>query len=116
MDLKCSTCLENSVPAISRAGAIHEAGDFGDVISIDGVTWTKKTGTQFYIYHMLDQSTLCHTAVVSPSHSAEQAILAVNRGWMQWAGPPNVPFMDAGSELNSEEFLEFLHPSSNYCH
>ena len=107
-DLKCSTCLENAVPAISRPSAIHEESDFGDVVSIDGVTWTNRNGTQFHIYHMLDQSTLYHTAVVTPAHSAEQAIMALNRGWMQWAGPPNLLCMDAGTEFNSEEFLGFL--------
>ena len=107
-DLKCSTCVENAVPAISRPSAIHEESDFGDVVSIDGVTWTNRNGTQFHIYHMLDQSTLYHTAVVTPAHSAEQAILALNRGWMQWAGPPNLLCMDAGTEFNSEEFMGFL--------
>lgn len=107
-DLRCSTCLENGRPTISRPSAIHENCDFGDVVSMDGVVWTNRSGTQFYIYHFIDQSTSYHTAVVATSHSAEQAIQAFARGWVQWAGPPNLLCMDAGSELNAEEFLSFL--------
>ena len=107
-DLKCSTCVENQVPKIARPGSIHEHGDFGDVVSVDGLTWTNKAGSQFHIYHVLDQSTLYHTAVVTRSHNAEQAINALHQGWIQWAGPPGLLCMDAGTELSSEEFLNFL--------
>ena len=107
-DLKCSTCVENQVPKIARPGSIHEHGDFGDVVSVVGLTWTNKAGSQFHIYHVLDQSTLYHTAVVTRSHNAEQAINALHQGWIQWAGPPGLLCMDAGTELSSEEFLNFL--------
>ena len=106
-DLKCSTCVENQVPKIARPGSIHEHGDFGDVVSVVGLTWTNKAGSQFHIYHVLDQSTLYHTAVVTRSHNAEQAINALHQGWIQWAGPPGLLCMDAGTELSSEEFLNF---------
>ena len=56
-DLKCSTCAENQDPKIARPSSIHDHGDFGDVVAIDGITWTNKMGQQYNIYHMLDQST-----------------------------------------------------------
>lgn len=54
--LRCSTCLEASQPTIARPSAIHAAGDFGDNVSMDGFTWTNKQGTQFHVYHFVDQS------------------------------------------------------------
>ena len=81
-ELKCSTCAENQDPKIARPSSIHDHGDFGDVVSIDGITWTKKMGQQYNIYHMLDQSTLYHTAVVTRTHDAEQAIHALHQGWI----------------------------------
>ena len=80
-DLKCSTCVENQVPKIARPESSHEHRDFGDEVSVDGLTWTNKAGNQFHIYHVLDQSTLYHTAVVTRSHNAEQAINALHQGW-----------------------------------
>jgi len=107
-DLKCSTCGENQDPKIARPSSIHDHGDFGDVVAIDGITWTNKLGQQYNIYHMLDQSTLYHTAVVTRAHDAEQAIQALHQGWIQWAGPPGLLCMDAGTELNSNDFMTFL--------
>ena len=107
-DLKCSTCAENQDPKIARPSSIHDHGDFGDVVAIDGITWTNKMGQQYNIYHMLDQSTLYHTAVVTRAHDAEQAIHALHQGWIQWAGPPGLLCMDAGTELNSNDFMTFL--------
>ena len=107
-DLKCSTCAENQVPKIARPSAIHDQGDFGDVVSVDGLTWTNKAGQQYHIYHFIDQSTLYHTAVVTSSHSAEQAIKALHQGWIQWAGPPGLLCMDSATEFNSQEVLTFL--------
>lgn len=106
--MKCSTCVENQAPKIARPEPIHEHRDLGDEVSVDGLTWTNKAGNQFHIYHVLDQSTLYHTAVVTRSHNAEQAINALHQGWIQWAGPPGLLCMDAGTELSSEEFLNFL--------
>ena len=107
-DLRCSTCIENQVPKLARPSSIHEHGDFGDVVAVDGVTWTNSSGQQYHVYHFLDQSTLFQTAVVTHSHGAAQAVRALHQGWIQWAGPPGLLVMDAGTELNSEEFLNFL--------
>ena len=45
--LRCATCLETSKPSIPRPSAIHEPEDFGDTISMDGVTWTNHEGKEF---------------------------------------------------------------------
>ena len=107
-DLKCSTCVETQRPPIARPSAIHGEGDFGDSISMDGVTWTNAKGQQFHFYHFLDRHTTFHTAIVSPSRTTEDAIKALTRGWMLWAGPPAVLCMDAATEFTSENFSIFM--------
>ena len=106
--LRCSTCLEAVQPVIARPSAIHTAGDFGDNISMDGFTWTNHQGTQFHVYHFVDQSTGYQTAVCSPSRSSDMAIRAVIQGWISWAGAPSQLCLDAATEFNSEIFLNFL--------
>ena len=107
-DLKCSVCLENVSPKIARIAAIHEPTDFGDVISMDGITWSNKVGDRFHFYHFVDQATTFQTAIVSPSRTSTQAIQALLKGWLQWAGSPKLIVLDAATELNSDEFLTCL--------
>ena len=106
--LRCSTCLEASQPTIARPSAIHSIGDFGDNVSMDGFTWTNQQGTQFHVYHFVDQSTGYQTAVCSPGRSSEMAIRALVQGWVSWAGSPGQLCMDAATEFNSELFMNFL--------
>ena len=113
-DIKCSACAENRMPSVARTAAIHEATDFGEVISMDGVTWTNKSGEQFHFYHFVDQATAYQTAIISPSRTTSQAILALLRGWMVWAGAPKLLVLDAATELNSEEFMRYLQ-KHNVC-
>ena len=112
--LRCSTCLETAKPTIPRPGAIHEPEDFGDTISMDGVTWTNQQGQQFHFYHFVCHSTAFQTAVCSPSRTTEMAIKALMQGWINWAGPPSLLCVDAATELNSEEFLTF-NQKHNVC-
>ena len=89
-DLKCSVCLENVSPKLARTAAIHDPGDFGDIISMDGITWTNKTGDRFHFYHFVDQATTFQTAIVSPSRTSGQATQALLKGWLHWAGAPKI--------------------------
>ena len=107
-DLKCSVCLENVSPKIARIAAIHDPSDFGDIISMDGVTWTNKTGDRFHFYHFVDQATTFQTAIVSPSRTSGHATQSLLKGWLHWAGAPKLIVLDAATELNSEEFLTCL--------
>ena len=107
-DLRCSTCQESRGPVIARPSAIHETCDFGDVVSMDAIQWTNSQGQQFFFYHFIDQSTMFHTATIAPSHTSEEACKALLTGWFNWAGPPGLLCFDAGSELNSEDFGNFL--------
>ena len=111
-DLKCSTCLENQRPSIPRISALKSEGDFGDSISMDGITWSNHRGQQFHFYHFLDHHTLYHTAVVSMSRTSENAIRALNIGWLLWAGPPAILSIDAATEFTSDEFQLFLQRSN----
>ena len=107
-DLNCSTCKETQQPKVARPAAIHEPMDFGEVISMDGVTWTNSKGDQFHFYYFIDQATSYHTAVGSVSRSATSAIQSLLQGWFQWAGAPSMIVFDAATEFNSEEFEAFL--------
>ena len=107
-DLRCSTCVETKGPSIPRPGAIHEERDFGDVVSIDGVTWTNKSGKNFHFYHFVDHSTTFQTAWCSPSRTSDQAIRALMLGWISWAGPPDLLCMDSATEFGTEVFQQFL--------
>ena len=111
-DLKCSTCLENQRPLIPRTSALKSEGDFGDSISIDGISWSNRNGQQFHFYHFLDHHTMYHTAVVSMSRTATNAIKALNVGWMLWAGPPAILCMDGATEFTSDEFQDYLQRSN----
>ena len=75
---------------------------------MDGVTWTNAKGQQFHFYHFLDHHTTYHSATVSSSRTPEDAIKALNRGWMLWAGPPAVLCMDAATKFTSESFMTFM--------
>ena len=101
-DLRCSTCQETRGPVVSRPSAIHETCDFGDVVSMDGITWTNQNGDHFHFYHFIDQSTLFHTAVATPGRSTDDACKALLTGWFNWAGPPGLLCVDSGTELNSD--------------
>ena len=72
-------------------------------------------GDQFFFYHFLDQSTLFQTAVVAPAHTTEHACKALLTGWFNWAGPPGLLCVDSGTEMNSEEFSQFLQRHSVRC-
>ena len=111
-DLKCSTCVENQRPSIPRISSLKTEGDFGDSISMDGITWSNHSGHQYHFYHFLDHHTMYHTAVVSMSRTSTNAIRALNVGWMLWAGPPAILCLDAATEFTSDEFQAFLQRSN----
>ncbi len=113
-DIQCSACVENRNPRVARTAAIHEATDFGEVMSMDGVTWTNKAGERFHFYHFVDQATSYQTAIVSPSRNTTQAFQALMKGWFIWAGAPKLLILDAATELNSEEFMRHLQ-KHNVC-
>ena len=106
-DMHCSTCKETQQPKVSRTSAIHEAMDFGEVVSMDGITWTNSQGEQFHFYHFIDQATSYHSAVCSVSRSAPSAEQAFLQGWLQWAGAPSLVVFDAATEFNSDSFANF---------
>lgn len=107
-DLRCSTCMETSMPKGSRTSAIHDPADFGDIVSMDEIVWTNSSGEQFRFYHFVDQSTMYQTAIASPSKQGNDAAQALLQGWIQWAGPPKLLCVDAATELNSQVFTAFL--------
>lgn len=42
------------------------------------------------------------------SHSSQDAIRALTQGWINWAGPPIMLVVDAGTEFGTEAFHQFL--------
>ena len=108
LDMSCSTCQEASKPKHARPSRLHDCCDFNDKISMDGITWTNKTGKKFHFYHVIDQGTSYHAAIVAPNRSAESMIDCLNQVWLCWAGMPNEIVTDSATEFESEEFQEML--------
>ena len=107
-DLECSTCQETKGPEIAKPSAIHPNLDFGDVVGMDGIKWTNKSARQFFFYHGVDQATTFHTAFATKSHTSQDAIRTITQGWINWAGPPGMLVVDAGTDFGTENFHQFL--------
>ena len=41
-DYQCSTCMMHKKPKIARPATLRTEMDFGDKVSVDGISWTKK--------------------------------------------------------------------------
>ena len=106
-DIRCSTCQESQSPTIPRPSAIKEPLDFGDIVAMDGITWSNAQGTPFHFYHMIDHGTAFQSAYCAPARTASDAIRALTVGWMLWAGPPGQLILDAAGELCDESIQEF---------
>ena len=105
---QCSICIQNSQPKSARPGSLKDDMDFNDRISIDGLTWTSNKGRTYHVYHVIDWATNFHMAHVAPSRTSEDAIQALMTMWLSWAGAPGEILVDAASEFNGEEFMNFL--------
>ena len=114
-DMKCSTCQKHQHPKIQRPATLKHEMDFGDKISMDGLTWTNKGGKTFHVYHFLDHGTNYHTAVVAPNRSADRAMERLTAGWLSWAGPPNEVITDSATEFMSEEFQQMMKQFNIKC-
>lgn len=95
-------------PKIARPAHLKSEMDFGDKVSVDGISWTSKSGNVFHFYHYLDYGTNYHVAVIAPNRTAEHAIEKLNAAWVNWAGPPNEFMADAATEFESEVFSQYL--------
>ena len=105
---KCDVCIQNSQPKHARPSTLRDDLEFNDRISVDGFTWTNTKGQTFHMYHVLDWGTNFQVASIAPSRSTEDFIKAFTSMWLSWAGVPGEILVDAGSEFNSESFMEFL--------
>ena len=107
-ELKCSVCDSTAEPKHARPSVIRDELDFNDRISIDGFKWTNSQGKTFHVYHIIDWSTSFHVASIAPSRNTEDAIQSMINMWFQWAGSPSELLVDAGTEFNSQEFMQFV--------
>lgn len=114
LDMKCSVCQAQQRPSIARPATLKQELDFGDKVSIDGVTWTSQSGTTFHFYHYLDHGTNYHVAMIAPNR-AEDAKGKFVLGWLNWAGPPNELLVDSATEFTSEQFEEFAQSMNIKC-
>ena len=108
LDFKCSVCMSQTKPKLHYPATIREELDFNDRISLDGFQWTNKDGTKFHVYHIVDWATNFQVAQIAPSKTTENLIEAMITMWLAWAGAPGELVVDAGTEMNSEEFCQFL--------
>jgi len=107
LGLKCAVCAACSPPKHQRAGTLKPLMDFNHKIYLDGVTWKNSQGKLFHFYHVLDGGTNYHVAMGSPSKDAKDLINLLNQHWVSWAGPPSEMQVDSGTELISQEFIDF---------
>ena len=114
-DLQCSACQAMSKPKISRPSAIHSPCDFNDIISMDGYSWKSQQGTNYHFYHIVDHSTSFQVAKYAPNRSVEHAIESIVQSWFAWAGSPNEMVVDAATELNAENFSQFMQQCNVKC-
>ena len=114
-ELKCSICAASSAPKHPRPGRLKPLLDFNHRIYLDGIKWTNKQGQSFHAYHVVDAGTHFHVAFAAPSHTTKDVIALLNQHWLNWAGAPQEMKVDSGSELNSEEFQQFLQRFSIRC-
>ena len=105
---RCDVCIQNSQPKDARPSTLRDDLEFNDRVSVDGFSWTNQKGKVFHMYHVLDWGTNFHMASIAPSRSTEDFIKVFMNMWPSWAGSPGEILVDAGSEFNSEEFMEFL--------
>ena len=106
-DFRCSTCLENQAPRISRPAAMKDSLDFNDRVSMDGVAWKNKDGNLFHFYHLIDHGTSFHTAAIAPNRTTSSVIEFVGNFWISWAGAPAELLVDSAGEFNSHEIDVF---------
>ena len=100
-DYRCSVCqMHKEAKLAVRPAHLKPEIDFGDKVSVDGVSWTNKEGRVFHFYHYLDHGTNDHVAVIAPSRTAEQAIEKLNTAWVKLAGPPNEFLADAATDIS----------------
>ena len=108
LEFRCSTCEAHAQPKLARPSSIKDELDFNDRISVDGMQWTNKSGKTFHIYHIIDWSTSFHAAIAAPNRTSEAFIESCISMWFSWAGAPGEMLIDAGTEMNSEEFSSFV--------
>lgn len=108
LDFKCSVCQSQAKPRLHYPATIREELDFNDRISLDGFYWANSSGTKFHVYHIVDWATNFQVAQIAPSRTTENLIEAIISMWFTWAGAPGELLVDAGSEMNSEEFGQYL--------
>ena len=101
-------CLSQAKPRLHYPATIREDLDFNDKISLDGFEWTNQNGTIFHVFHVVDWATNFQVAQIAPSKTSESLIEAIITMWFTWAGAPGELIVDAGTEMNSEEFSQFL--------
>ena len=107
-DYQCTACAQCSPPKVQRPAHLKPMMDFNHKIYLDGVEWTNNQGNSMYFYHVIDGGSNYHVAYVAPSHTTKDAIGLLHQHWLCWAGAPHELQVDSGTELNSQEFEQFL--------
>ena len=107
-DCQCTACAQCSPPTVQRPAHLKPMMDFNHKIYLDGVEWTNNQGNSMYFYHVIDGGSNYHVAYVAPSHTTKDAIGLLHQHWLCWAGAPHELQVDSGTELNSQEFEQFL--------
>ena len=105
---QCSVCQAGVQPKGQRPSTLRDEMDFNDRVSIDGIKWTNSKGQNFHFYHVIDWATNFQAACIAPSRTSTDTISNVISMWFSWAGSPAELVVDAGTEFQSDEFVEFV--------
>ena len=114
-ELTCVTCAKCSPPKHQRPAALKQVLDFNHKIYLDAINWTNKVGKTLHFYHILDAGSSYHVAIASPSNTSTNIIRLLQQHWCSWAGIPSELVVDSGTELNSQEFQNFLQQYGIRC-
>eukprot|EP00435_Cladocopium_sp_Y103_P018919 s1103_g4.t1 len=107
LDYQCDSCAETKAgPDSTRPATIHENIGFNHVVGMDTAVWTNQSGQKFSFSHIIDEGTLFHVGAPVVSADVESQLRVFERCWMLWAGPPQVVYVDPGTEYTAEAWQD----------
>ena len=103
----CASCSERHPPGKTTPGALKDAREFNERISIDGFEWKSQKGINIYVWHVIDESTRFHIGSIT-SRDSRALVKFMKDSWLQWAGPPKEIIHDEAGEFMTEGWKTFL--------
>ena len=90
-------------PKLARPSSIHVDGDFGDVIGMNVAYWT----SHVHPYHRVD-IVPSSRRITAAGRTMEDQYEVLMDGWMKWAGPSQLLYLNPAGEYIGEEWRDRL--------